>query len=345
MAYLLSPDLPRLSEDEEVVEGSHASYLALLESYFDENPTIRNSKYIIWAAGLVLSRLTHLTDLTLSMSNHTLVHSHMILFGSFSTRFPSLKSITLEDAVRSNYSADLFDDLYWDSYAPKTWDILFEAAPNVSDSYVQSWSDFQHFSQPTTIFEANITSLVFDEVTIDYDDLAEMVEYAKCLEMFVCRDTEITFDLIDQNDLMISLLTALSERAATLRTIAIETLPTWHLTTEVHGHRTFSNFSKLQNLWLDASFVQHALTLVHDETGRPKVCNAVIGMLPASLERLHIDHFPEQELIWLAENCESKYPTLKEVGFYAGLKTDHFREKFQEIGMAAAYVDEHPQLW
>ncbi|KAK1843185.1 hypothetical protein CCHR01_14179 [Colletotrichum chrysophilum] len=201
MAYLLSPDLPRLSEDEE---------------------------YIIWAAGLVLSRLTHLTDLTLSVSDHTLVHSHLILFGSFSTRFPSLESITLEDAVRSNDSADLSYDLHWDPYAPKTWDVLFEAAPNVSDIYVQSWSDFLHFSQPTTIFEANITSLVFDDVTIDYDDLAEMVEFAKCLERFVCLDTDITFNLIDQNDLMVSLLTALSERAATLRTIAIETTEMEH---------------------------------------------------------------------------------------------------------------------
>ncbi|CAI0652410.1 unnamed protein product [Colletotrichum noveboracense] len=267
MAYLLSPDLPRLSEDEEVLE----------DSYHDENPTIRNSKYIIWAAGLVLSRLTHLTDLTLSVSDHTLVHSHLILLGSFSTRFPSLKSITLEDAVRSNNSADLSYDLHWDPYAPKTWDVLFEAAPNVSDIYVQSWSDFLHFSQPTTIFEANITSLVFDDVTIDYDDLAEMVKFAKCLERFVCLDTDITFDLIDQNDLMVSLLTALSERAATLRTIAIETLPKWNITIEAHG-RTFSNFSKLQNLWLDAKFVQPALTLIHDETGRSEVCNTVIGV-------------------------------------------------------------------
>ncbi|KAK2766604.1 hypothetical protein CKAH01_15407 [Colletotrichum kahawae] len=116
MAYLLSPDLPRLSEDEEVIEGSQASYLALLDSYYDESPTIRNSKYIIWAAGLVLSRLTHLTDLTLSVSDHTLIHGHLILFGSFSTRFPSLKSITLEDAVRSNDSADLSYDLHWDPY-------------------------------------------------------------------------------------------------------------------------------------------------------------------------------------------------------------------------------------
>lgn len=294
----------------------------------------------------MLGRLNHLTDLTLSVFDHTLVHTHMILFGSWSTRFPLLKSITVEDGMRSSDSADPSPNLYWDPYAPKTWDILFEAAPNVSDIFVQSWNDFLHFSQPTTNFEANITSLVFDDVAIDYDDLAEMVEYAKCLEKFVCRDADITFDLIDQDDLMVSLLTALSERAATLRTIAIETLPTWHLTTEVHGHRTFSNFSKLQNLWLDARFVHHALTLVHDETGRPKVCNAVIGMLPASLERLHIDHFPEQELIWLAENCESKYPTLKEVGFYVGFeKMDYFRERFREIGEAAVYVDEHPQLW
>ncbi|KAH0438748.1 hypothetical protein CcaCcLH18_03180 [Colletotrichum camelliae] len=345
MAYLLSPDLPRLSEDEEVIEGSQSSYLALLDSYYDENPTIRNSKYIIWAAGLVLSRLTHLTDLTLSVSDHTLIHGHLILFGSFSTRFPSLKSITLEDALRSNDSADLSYDLHWDPYAPKTWDILFEAAPNVSDIFVQSWTDFQRFSQPTTIFEANITSLVFDDVTIDYDDLAEMVEFAKCLEKFVCRNTDIPFDFVDHDDLLEPLLTALSERAATLRTIVIGTLPKWSRIAVLHGHRTFSNFSRLQNLWVDARVVE-PLTLMHDETGRPDVCNAVIGTLPTSLERLHVDDFPERDLVWLTENCESKYPTLKEVGFYAGLtKMDQFKKRFREIGVTAVYLDQDPQLW
>lgn len=345
MAYLSSPDLPRLFNFNEAGEDDQQTYLAELDRMYNQNPFVRSSKYILWAAGLVLSQLTRITDLTLSVSGHTLAHASAILL-PFSCRFPSLESITLEDAKRSSSPAS-FADIEWDQFSRSPAETLARVARNVSDVFFQSWTDFRGFSFIMNEYGSNITSLIFDDITIDYGDLVDMIEGADNLEKFVCRKATVETDVAIPGDMMAPLLTALSQREATLRTIVITSLEKYDLgPTDFYPDRTFNDFSNLENLWLEGKFIEPAITLLYDEDGEQDVGNAVIGMLPASLNRLHVDNFREMELFWLAENCEDRYPNLKEVGFDTGhANKNHYSEWFEEVGVAVVEVDPHPHLW
>ncbi|KAF0316437.1 hypothetical protein GQ607_016360, partial [Colletotrichum asianum] len=315
MAFLMRPEILRIFRGNTSLNGYHRK----LERVYAEQPTaVKNSKYIPWATALVFHALDHLTHLTLAIPEHTLAYGRTVVFGAGTIGFPSLQSLTIADAGLT------FNEAGWAFPAPCIWDSLLESAPDVSDVFIHEFDSFDGFFEQEANSSGNtLTSLVLNEVEIYYHDLQMKLQDFSNLGKFVCRRAAISFDqsllgveVLDatEEDDPVPLMTLLSELAATLHIIC---LPSLHeLPAVLFGPSSFRNFRTLQNLWLDANFSKHPRDEGYGST--EPLQGRILKHLPTSLELLHLEGKPtDEDLSWLASNCRSRLPKLKELGLDA----------------------------
>ncbi|KAK1843187.1 hypothetical protein CCHR01_14181 [Colletotrichum chrysophilum] len=347
MAFLMRPEILRIFRGNTSLNGYHRK----LERVYAEQPTaVRNSKYILWATALVFHGLDHLTHLTLAIPEHTLAYGKTIIFGAGTIGFPSLQSLTIADAGLT------FNEAGWTFPAPCIWDSLLESAPDVSDVFLHKFESFDgFFEQEANSSGKTLTSLVLNEVEIYYHDLQMKLQDFSNLGKFVCRRAAIGFDesllgveVLDtaEEDDPVPLMTLLSELAATLHTIC---LPSVHeLPAVLFGPSSFRKFRKLQNLWLDVDFSKPPRDEGYGST--EPLQGRILKHLPGPLERLHLEGKPtDEDLSWLASNCKSWLPKLKELGLDAtyvnSARMRPLVQQLRDAGVAIVPVDPYPQLW
>ncbi|KAF4822291.1 hypothetical protein CGCTS75_v010717 [Colletotrichum tropicale] len=345
MAFLMRPDIPRIFGG----DMSRSGYYSLLDkAHREQQVPVQNSKYILWATALVFRGLDHLTHLTISVPDNTLTYGQTIMFGAGTIGFPSLQSLTIHDATR-----DDVDEPLWMWPPPSIWDSVLGNSPSVSDVFLYNFSDFKTiFEQEANGFGKTLTSLVLTDVEMDYHELPVKLRHFSNLGKFVCRRAAIGFDetllgvqILDPTD-PDPLMTILSDLAATLHTIC---LPSVHkLPAVLLGDCSFRKFRNLQNVWLDADFSKPP----RDEGygSLEPLQGRILKHLPASLKRLHLEGKPTNEdLSWLASNCRSRLPKLKELGLDAtyvnSASMGPLVQQLRDAGLAIVPVDPYPQLW
>ncbi|KAF5498010.1 hypothetical protein CGCS363_v007855 [Colletotrichum siamense] len=347
MAFLMRPEILRIFRGNTSLNGYHRK----LDRVYAEQPTaVKNSKYILWATALVFRGLNHLTHLTLAVPEHTLAYGKPIIFGAGTIGFPSLQSLTIADAGLT------VNEVGWTFPPPCMWDSLLESAPDVLDVFLHKFNDFDgFFEQEANSFGKTLTSLVLNDIEIYYHELQMKLKDFSNLGKFVCRRAAIDFEesllgveVLDtsEEDDPVPLMTLLSELAATLHTIC---LPSVHeLPAVLLGSFSFRKFRNLQNFWLDADFSKPPRDEGYGST--EPLQGRILKHLPASLERLHLEGKPtDEDLSWLASNCRSRLPKLKELGLDATyVNSASMRPLVQQLrdaGVAIVPVDPYPQLW
>ncbi|KAF3809482.1 hypothetical protein GCG54_00012765 [Colletotrichum gloeosporioides] len=345
MAFLMGPDIPRIFGG----NMSRNEYYSMLDKAHGKlQVPVQNSKYILWATALVFRGLDHLTHLTISVPDHTLTYGQTIMFGAGTIGFPSLQSLTMHDATR-----DDVDEAPWLWPPPCIWDSVLGNTPSVSDVFLHNFSDFRtFFEQEANGFGKTLASLVLNGVELEYDELLVKLRDFSNLEKFVCRRVAIGFDqtllgvqILDPTD-PDPLMTILSELAATLHTIC---LPSVHkLPAVLLGRFSFKKFRNLQNFWLDADFSKAPRDEGYGST--EPLQGTILRHLPASLKRLHLEGKPtDEDLSWLASNCKSRLPNLKELGLDAtcvdSASMRPLVQQLRDAGVAIVPVDPYPQLW
>ncbi|TDZ29979.1 hypothetical protein C8035_v003546 [Colletotrichum spinosum] len=281
---------------------------------------------VVLTAYVTLLRLSHLEEVTLSVTPAAAAWLASIIRVFHTATCPSVKFLLLRDS-QVGAPGKVAQESFFRDMSSVDANRLLSFTPNLDELYLQ------RLILDDSVSAANVTSLVLHDMELPQQSLINTLTSAHNLVKFVYVHTKHheTLRGLTASDLF----TALISRASNMDTIIID----FRFRSLDHASQppisNIKRFTALENLWLKIAYP------MQNESDP----NNFIRTLPRSIKRLHLDgglFVVEDDLKWLSDHYNTGgMPNLEEIAFSWLFRDGPLGRMWKEQGMDVEEIDDY----